>query len=130
MKDDKILKEKSDGVEKISQSDQPMSKRTYKTKLYALQKFFNKNSFFDQEKTIVSKSLVSSLPNSPKLYETISKIRFKVANTDLHLKQLKCECKIHPTAPPELTMTDEKTLRVNCKLLFNLQPPRNVFLLK
>jgi hypothetical protein len=88
-----------------------MTKRTYKTKLYAFQRI-KTNQYSSFEKTVALKSSISK-PSS-KLFETIGKISFKLTDTNWHLKDLKCECKIHPLAPSSLSLSDSKTFRVNC----------------
>ena len=49
------------------------------------------------------------------LYQTISDVQLQLNNTDFHLKELKCECKVHSMAPSSLTVSDTKTLIINCK---------------
>ena len=49
------------------------------------------------------------------LYDSKSTLQIKIADTAFHMKELMCECKIHSLAPSALTVSDSKTLIINCK---------------
>ena len=55
-----------------------------------------------------------SIKDYQMLYMTKSTLQIKAADTSFHMKELQCECKIHPLAPSELTVSDSKTLIIDC----------------
>jgi len=63
-----------------------------------------------------SKASKKTTKEASLLYDSKSSLQIKISDTDFHMKELMCECKIHSLAPTELTVSDSKSVIVNCKL--------------
>jgi len=65
-----------------------------------------------------TKSKSAGVKEATMLYDSKSSLQIKIADTAFHMKELMCECKIHSLAPSALTVSDSKTLIINCELFF------------
>lgn len=59
--------------------------------------------------------------NATRLFKTLGRIVFRPITNNWHLKNLKCECLIEPSAPSSLIVSDTKSVFVNCnsQIYFN-----------
>lgn len=90
-----------------------MSKSIYKTKLRTFYKLRSRFSSNYRPQISHKKSIKSNIGSS-KLYLSTGQLEMNLTNTDFHLKDIKCECKISRLAPSSLTVSDSKTIIVNC----------------